>query len=173
MSYSLSTIALILSIVNARFDFNQIYSTDLQFSKASKPQLYDQKLDHFNAYNADKTFKQRWCYNDEYWTGSNEQGPLLFVVGGEGGNNCGFYGFVTEFAKEVGGLLLTAEHRFYGESMPFGTSDIDNNYMLDSNHLGLFSEDIDFKSKRLLGNFPQAYSHLALIDTALSFNLAS
>ena len=27
-----------------------------------------------------------------------------------------------------------------------------------SNHLGLFSEDIDFKSKRLLGNFPQAYS---------------
>ena len=39
-----------------------------------------------------------------------------------------------------------------------------------SNHLGLFSEDIDFKTKRLLGNFPQAYSHLALIDTALNFN---
>lgn len=35
-----------------------------------------------------------------------------------------------------------------------------------SNHLGLFSEDIDFKTKRLLGNFPQAYSHLALIETA-------
>lgn len=39
-----------------------------------------------------------------------------------------------------------------------------------SNHLGLFSEDLDFKSKRLLGNFPQAYSHLALIDVALTFN---
>ena len=39
-----------------------------------------------------------------------------------------------------------------------------------SNHLGLFSEDIDFNSKRLLGNFPQAYSHLALIDNALNFN---
>ncbi|MBN2729137.1 MAG: glycoside hydrolase family 15 protein [Bacteroidales bacterium] len=36
-----------------------------------------------------------------------------------------------------------------------------------SNHLGLFSEDIDFKTKRLLGNFPQAYSHLALIETAI------
>jgi len=37
-----------------------------------------------------------------------------------------------------------------------------------SNHLGLFSEDIDFKTKRLLGNFPQAYSHLALIETAIN-----
>ena len=37
-----------------------------------------------------------------------------------------------------------------------------------SNHLGLFSEDIDIKTKRLLGNFPQGYSHLALIDTAMT-----
>lgn len=36
-----------------------------------------------------------------------------------------------------------------------------------SNHLGLFSEDIDFETKRLLGNFPQAYSHLALVETAI------
>jgi alpha,alpha-trehalase len=39
-----------------------------------------------------------------------------------------------------------------------------------SNHVGLFSEDIDFESKRLLGNFPQAYSHLALIETAMLFS---
>lgn len=39
-----------------------------------------------------------------------------------------------------------------------------------SNHLGLFSEDIDFTSKRLLGNFPQAYSHLALIETAITLS---
>ena len=38
------------------------------------------------------------------------------------------------------------------------------------NHLGLFSEDIDFSTKRLLGNFPQAYSHLALINTAAMFS---
>jgi GH15 family glucan-1,4-alpha-glucosidase len=39
-----------------------------------------------------------------------------------------------------------------------------------SNHLGLFSEDIDFETKSLLGNFPQAYSHLALIETAMNFS---
>lgn len=39
-----------------------------------------------------------------------------------------------------------------------------------SNHLNLFSEDIDFKTKDLLENFPQAYSHLALIDTAITLN---
>lgn len=39
-----------------------------------------------------------------------------------------------------------------------------------SNHLGLFSEDLDFETKRLLGNFPQAYSHLALIETAMNFS---
>ncbi len=39
-----------------------------------------------------------------------------------------------------------------------------------SNHVKLFSEDLDFESKQQLGNFPQAYSHLALIDTALLFS---
>ncbi len=42
-----------------------------------------------------------------------------------------------------------------------------NNLLSYSNHLGLFSEDLDFDTKRQLGNFPQAYSHLALINTAL------
>lgn len=41
------------------------------------------------------------------------------------------------------------------------------NLLSRSNHLNLFSEDIDFSSGRLLGNFPQAYSHLAFIDTAV------
>ena len=38
-----------------------------------------------------------------------------------------------------------------------------------ANHLGLFSEDIDFNTKEQLGNFPQAYSHLALVNTAILF----
>jgi GH15 family glucan-1,4-alpha-glucosidase len=38
------------------------------------------------------------------------------------------------------------------------------------NDLGLLSEEYDTKAKRLVGNFPQAFSHLALINTA--YNLS-
>lgn len=39
-----------------------------------------------------------------------------------------------------------------------------------ANPHGLFGEDLDFKTRRQLGNFPQAYSHLALIDCALELD---
>ena len=41
-----------------------------------------------------------------------------------------------------------------------------------SNHLGLLSEEIDPSSKTLLGNFPQAFSHLGLINAAARIDLA-
>lgn len=44
------------------------------------------------------------------------------------------------------------------------------NLLSCSNHVGLFSEGIDFSTKRLLGNFPQTYSHLGLINTATLFS---
>ena len=39
-----------------------------------------------------------------------------------------------------------------------------------TNDLGLLSEEYDPGAKRLVGNFPQAYSHLALIGTALTLD---
>ncbi|MEL6712483.1 MAG: glycoside hydrolase family 15 protein, partial [Planctomycetota bacterium] len=38
--------------------------------------------------------------------------------------------------------------------------------LASANPHGLFGEDLDFETRRHLGNFPQAYSHLALIDCA-------
>lgn len=42
-----------------------------------------------------------------------------------------------------------------------------DNIVSCANHLGLFAEDIDVKSRRQTGNFPLGYSHLAFIQTAL------
>ena len=39
-----------------------------------------------------------------------------------------------------------------------------------ANHLGLFPEMFDPVSNRQLGNFPQAYSHIGLIHTALNLS---
>jgi GH15 family glucan-1,4-alpha-glucosidase len=34
------------------------------------------------------------------------------------------------------------------------------------NDVGLLSEEYDTRARRLVGNFPQAFSHIALINTA-------
>lgn len=41
-----------------------------------------------------------------------------------------------------------------------------------SNHLGLLAEEIDVRSGAQLGNFPQAFSHLGLVNAALRIDLA-
>ena len=38
------------------------------------------------------------------------------------------------------------------------------------NDLGLFSEEYDPRAKRQLGNFPQAFTHVAMINTAQLLN---
>ncbi len=47
-------------------------------------------------------------------------------------------------------------------------------YILEhGNHLGLFSENIDPKTGELTGNFPQAYTHIAIINTAILLEQAA
>jgi GH15 family glucan-1,4-alpha-glucosidase len=39
------------------------------------------------------------------------------------------------------------------------------------NDVGLLSEEFDVKAKRLVGNFPQAFSHIALVNAAVDLEV--
>lgn len=62
----------------------------------------------------------RYLVDDKHFDG---KGPILFYAGNEG-NIETFYensGFVTQtLAEELKGLVIFAEHRYFGETMPFG-----------------------------------------------------
>eukprot|EP01132_Coremiostelium_polycephalum_P004796 gene4796-5981_t len=88
-----------------------------------------QTLDHFN-FNTEGSFAQRYLLSDTYWNKPNPgdkvcKGPVLFYTGNEG-DIVWFYQnsqFVTNvLAQELGALLLFAEHRYYGETLPFGNN---------------------------------------------------
>ncbi|XP_076040777.1 lysosomal Pro-X carboxypeptidase-like [Oratosquilla oratoria] len=79
---------------------------------------FDQKIDHFNADN-DKTFKNRYMVNTKSWGGNGD--PIFFYAGNEGDITLFIdnTGFMWEIADEFKAMIVFAEHRFYGESMPY------------------------------------------------------
>lgn len=98
--------------------------------------FYDQFIDHFNPESNAGTFKQRILYNQQYWGKSARwsrascPGPIFFYTGNESPvtdywSNSGFMTDV--LAKEHGALIVFAEHRYFGQSMPFGNQSFANN----------------------------------------------
>ena len=91
-------------------------------SGAEPPTAYNftTAIDHFNGSN-DATYEMRYLLDTQYY--DNETGPVFFYAGNEGDiwtfyENSGF--MTTTLAQEFGAAVVFAEHRYYGESMPFG-----------------------------------------------------
>lgn len=89
--------------------------------------FFNQTLDHFHP-ESKATWLQRYLYNDIHWTGSGRlsngcRGPILFYTGNEG-DITDFWdvnGFMIKtLAPKWGALLVFAEARYYGKSLPFG-----------------------------------------------------
>uniref|UniRef100_M4E6L4 Lysosomal Pro-X carboxypeptidase n=1 Tax=Brassica campestris TaxID=3711 RepID=M4E6L4_BRACM len=83
---------------------------------------FSQQLDHFSFADLPK-FSQRYLINSAHWTGASELGPIFLYCGNEGdiewfATNSGF---IWEIAPKFGALLVFPEHRYYGESMPYGS----------------------------------------------------
>ncbi|CAL8348939.1 unnamed protein product [Arctogadus glacialis] len=117
----------------------------------------NQKIDHFGFFE-NGTFKQRYLVADQHWHQAG--GPILFYTGNEGDITwfCNNTGFMWQVAEELGAMLVFAEHRYYGDSMPFGPDSYS-----DSKHLNYLSSEqalADFAVliRELKGSWPGARS---------------
>ncbi|CAM9759553.1 unnamed protein product, partial [Choristocarpus tenellus] len=99
--------------------------------------FFEQTLDHFRhtpSEDGEETFPQRYFLCDKYWgmvggdrgrhdeSINNAKGPIFFYAGNEADVSLylGATGLMWENAAAFGAALVFAEHRFYGESLPFG-----------------------------------------------------
>ncbi|XP_037527045.1 lysosomal Pro-X carboxypeptidase [Rhipicephalus sanguineus] len=93
------------------------------------------KLDHF-AFHNNKTFEIRYAMADQYW--DHDGGPIFFYTGNEDEveNFITNTGIMWEWAPEFNALIVFAEHRFYGQSLPFGNKSYESPH-----HLGYLTSE--------------------------------
>ena len=87
----------------------------------------DQLVDHF-GWDQKATFTQKYLINADHWRAPSPgrpAGPIFFYCGNEGyiETFAGNSGFMFDIAPEFEALLVFVEHRYYGSSFPFGSSD--------------------------------------------------
>jgi len=108
---------------------------------------YKQPVDHFGFANQD-SYQQRYLLNTTYW--KKNGGPIFFYTGNEGdiewfAQNTGF---MWDIAPDFGAMLLFGEHRYYGNSMPYGNKSYSSptylGYLTSEQALADFAELVSY-----------------------------
>ena len=91
--------------------------------------VFKNKIDHFNFLD-NREYDQRYWVSDEYWSG---EGPVFIYICGE--YRCSvpetrLFPFMVGASHKARFMVL--EHRFYGDSQPFDTWELDSFKYLNS-----------------------------------------
>ncbi|XP_075527715.1 lysosomal Pro-X carboxypeptidase-like [Dermacentor variabilis] len=110
------------------------------------------KVDHF-SYRNNATFQMRYVMVHKFW--KNRDGPILFYPGNEMAIESFVHstGIMWEMGKLFRALLIFAEHRYYGQSLPFGNDSFKHMTCLSSEQA--MADYVDLLTW-LKGNLPGA-----------------
>ncbi|EQC35917.1 hypothetical protein SDRG_06663 [Saprolegnia diclina VS20] len=106
-----------------------------------------QRLDHFQSTNG--TFAQRYFVCSEFW--DQDAGPIFFYAGNEADVELylNYTGLMWESAPSFRALLVFAEHRYFGQSMPVRRANSSN---------GQYA--VHLSSQQALADFAVLIAHL-------------
>jgi hypothetical protein len=85
----------------------------------STPNFFDQLIFHDDPSRG--TFKQRYFVDSSFFNAAS--GPVFLNIGGEGPAGGSPGGGAAALGQQLGALLITIEHRYYGDSFPAPLSD--------------------------------------------------
>ncbi|CAH1109178.1 unnamed protein product [Psylliodes chrysocephalus] len=112
-------------------------------------------LDHFTAIAAPKFFKLRYLINAKYHV---KGGPVFVYTGNEGDISIFAQntGFMFDIAPVFNALLVFIEHRYYGQSLPFGNGSFSTTenmrYLTTTQALADFAFVIEYLKKSFFEN---------------------
>lgn len=110
--------------------FNKNFEKENNLDALPQFQWFNQTLNHFDEQDQ-RTWAQRYLINDTHWDGT---GPVFMMINGEGPMSVGSvvaYQYI-QWAEQFKALVVSLEHRFYGESQPFDSLDTENLVYLDA-----------------------------------------
>ncbi|XP_078082763.1 uncharacterized protein LOC144502552 isoform X1 [Mustelus asterias] len=90
-----------------------------------KELYFNQLVDHFSFTSHQKLYRQRYLLTDQFWV--KNFGPIFLYTGNEGDiwDFANSSRFIIELASEQQAMVIFAEHRYYGKSLPFGKKSYD------------------------------------------------
>ncbi|XP_041049093.1 dipeptidyl peptidase 2 isoform X2 [Carcharodon carcharias] len=110
----------IISISDKGISFTDIVTRVTVPEPHFKELYFDQLVDHFSFNSHQKLYRQRYLLTDQFWAKSF--GPIFLYTGNEGDiwDFANSSRFIIELASEQQAMVIFAEHRYYGKSLPFG-----------------------------------------------------